>query len=174
MAAYRSLSHREMLNRATGKGHSSRFFPLDNGRGVKFFRSERVRDDVMGRQKRAAMFGFAPKAYGIVHDMEHIGWYGFETELAVMSQDFDSPVSAGSTEYWQKADALRERVEEVLGIHLWDNEPKNVGFIGDRMVIVDWGSEGIYSDPLVEGETPYEQGLACAWQNDDVEKYSPW
>lgn len=116
------------------------FFPLTETVGVKLYRRKPQRDFALNAQKRALRVGAAPRCggtfelhmpmistTGYVADFRRTVMHGYVTEVARV------------TGRWglQGLDSLHRKLLRI-GLSSNDAEYTNVGFIGDKLVCIDF------------------------------------
>lgn len=116
----KSLDFRKLKNNS---GVSCKYYKLTKKYGVKFYCDERIRNEVVFRQKLAYNLGFAPKVLFLIKKGKK---YGFITEHAkegVSRRDL-------------------KKIHDFAYKILWDTsdleEDRNVGMLNGKPVIIDF------------------------------------
>jgi hypothetical protein len=128
-------------------GISCVYFALNTKVGAKMYISEKIRDDTYRKQAHAAQYHLAPQVgdcfsfecFWIGHnpcslpDVRHKVIYGYLTQNAIIEYPKKARKTTFNEEMWDLEMELRD-----IGIVNEDLGPNNVGFIGKRMVCIDF------------------------------------
>ena len=114
------------------------WFMESNGVGLKFYDDEEDRDEAYELQEYLYTKSLAPETFNKGEaeftEPDATRMYYYETEVAQTRQNCDRPKS----DYYGKFDYLETQLLAV-GVEFVDWIVGNVGFIGDRAVVIDCG-----------------------------------
>lgn len=140
-------------------GISSSFIKINKKWGVKFtHRTCEYMADTYKRQRRGWRLDIAPYCFGFtkfkIH--KHI-YYGYITEIVDVVADKigmfytdivddRDPRQVISDEMLYVINSIKGIVETIrnkLNFDFWDYHAQNLGLIGDKVVVIDWGDERV-------------------------------
>jgi len=115
------------------------FVPLSNKVGVKLYRYKQSRDLAVKMQKKAAKHKLAPKVGRTLQlsDKYKYKKFGYLTEIVKVKHNLIGV-------HWDKIEVLDDALQEI-GINHGDLCGSNVGFIGNRMVAIDFDKNSLLS-----------------------------
>jgi hypothetical protein len=142
-------------------GISSAFIKINKKWGVKFtHRTREYMADTYKRQRRGWRLDIAPYCFGFTKfEIRNNIYYGYITEIVDVVSDkigmfytdiVDSYYSNNklslSDEMLHVINSIKGIVEIIrnkLNFDFWDYHAQNLGLIGDKVVVIDWGDERV-------------------------------
>lgn len=133
-------------------GCECHFIALNEKIGVKLYCSESERDFAYNNQKLAAMHQIGPevgKRFSLPTPDEHGNYrsyrFGYVTQVAVVATDRVGFFPSWAPKMEKAVKRLNKKMES-LGMESSDNNSRNLGFIGKRLVCLDFGRESRGAD----------------------------
>jgi len=115
-------------------GISSYFYPINENRGIKWFKNKSERDYSKRNQHLAFLSGLAPQAF---EDVYSDGFYGYVTESVEMLHNLYSHKEIDK-KFSKKIDSLVDELYNSSDFVV-DENLKNFGIKNGKLVLVDFG-----------------------------------